>query len=213
MFVRYAQQAQKRIDTNKGEERMIKQLFIDTETTGVDRDLSGVWQIGGIIKVGKREEEFEINCDIFEEDEINPKAFETNDMTLEKIAKFQPPEKALEQLIGILDKYVDKYDKKDKFIVLGYGAEFDQQILRNWFYKLGDDYFGSWIWHPWIDIMVLAQYVLQGVRPNLENFKQRTVADYLQIRTDETKLHSALYDAQIARKIYNKLEMIQKESF
>lgn len=186
---------------------MLKQLFIDTETTGVNTNTCGVYQIGGIIKVGKREEEFEFNCDIFEENEIDPKAFETNKMTVETISEYPSPDIVFEQFTSLLEKYVDKYDKNDKFIVIGYGSEFDQQVLRNWFYRLGDDYFGSWFWHPWVCVMNLAQYVLQEERNMLTNFKQSAVAEYLRIRVSEDKLHTALYDAQLAKKIYEKLNM------
>lgn len=185
---------------------MVKRLFLDTETTGTNTDTVGMYQLGGIIEVGKREEEFEFNCDIFEEDAIDPKSFGTNGMTLEKISNSPSPEKVLEQFTGLLDKYVDRYDKQDKWIVIGYGVEFDQKILRNWFYKLGDDFFGSWFWHPWICVMNLAQYVLQEERSEIENFRQNTIAEYLHIRVDESKLHTALYDAKITRKIFNKLE-------
>ena len=186
--------------------KMIKQLFIDTETTGVNTDIVGMYQVGGIIRVGKREEEFEFNCDIFEEDEIDPKAFEKNGLTLKEIATFPTPQDTFEKFINLLDKYIDRYDKKDKFIVIGYGAEFDQRILSNWFYKLGDDYFRSWFWHPWIDVMNLAMYVVKDYRSDISSFKLKSIAEHFHIRTDDTKLHTALYDAQITRKIYNKLE-------
>jgi DNA polymerase-3 subunit epsilon len=184
---------------------MIKQMFIDTETTGVDTRTSGVYQIGGIIIAGKRGEEFEFNCDIFTEDEISPKAFEKTKITLKDISKYPPPDQIHQQFINIMDKYVDRYDKKDKFVVFAYGSEFDQRILSNWFYKLGDDYFRSWFWHPWICIMNLAMYALQGDRKELENFKLLTVAEYLHVRVKEDKLHTALYDAQLAKKVYHKL--------
>jgi len=184
----------------------LKQLFIDTETTGTYTETVGLYQFGGIIVAGKRGEEFEFNCDIFEEDDVDLKALETNGITLEEISQFPDPQQVFEQFISVLDKYVDRYNPMDKFVVYGYGAKFDQQMLRNWFYKLGDDYFGSWFWHPFVDIMNLAMYIKQGERRNLANFKMQTVADYLHIRTDKTRLHTALYDAQIAKKIYEKLD-------
>ncbi|MDD5053474.1 MAG: 3'-5' exonuclease [Sulfuricurvum sp.] len=184
---------------------MVKQLFIDTETTGVNVNAVGMYQLGGVIVAGRREEEFEFNCDIFEEDEVNTDAFENNGMSIEKISSFPSPEIVLGKFIDLMDKYVDRYDRRDKFVVIGYGSEFDQQILRNWFYKLDDDYFGSWFWHPWVCVMNLAMFACQVSRAEMQNFKLKTVAEHLEIPVVDEKLHTALYDAKLAREVYSKI--------
>jgi DNA polymerase-3 subunit epsilon len=184
---------------------MKKLLFIDTETTSSDRHKCGVWQIGGVVECGKRIEEFLFECDIYEGDEISPSAFEVNGMSEEKIAKLPDPDKTYEQFIQLLNKYVDKFDKKDKFTVVAYGAEFDEEVLRHWFEKNDDDYFGSWTWHPWLCMMQQSAFFYQNERQEIQNFKLVTVANYLGVKIQEDKFHNALYDAQIARKIYYKL--------
>lgn len=184
---------------------MIKRIFLDTETTDTNMATAGLWQIGAIIECGKRIEEVNLKFDIFEGDSVDPKALELNGITLDKIASFDDPAECHKKFLNILDKYVDKYDKKDKFQVFAYGAEFDSTILRNWFWKNEDDYFGSWFFHPWIDVMNMAATILQEKRKELQNFKLGTVAEYFEIKRDGS-FHDALFDAHVCRDLYNKLQ-------
>lgn len=104
----------------------------------------------------------------------------------------------------MLDKYVSKYDKKDKFFLAGYNnASFDNQFLRAWFLQNNDKYFGSYFWSNSIDIMVMATPYLAPKRAEMENFKQGAVAKTLGIQVDDSKLHDALYDIEICRAIYD----------
>lgn len=108
------------------------------------------------------------------------------------------------QFVDMLSKYVDRYNKQDKFFLAGYNnAHFDNQFLRSWFIQNGDKYFGSWFWSNSIDVMVLATPFLAEKRSQMENFKQGTVAKTLGIEVDDTKLHDALYDIQICKAIYD----------
>jgi DNA polymerase-3 subunit epsilon len=184
---------------------MLKLIFIDVETTGTDREKSGIWQIGGIIECGKRKEEFEFECDIFEQNTFDPKVTEVTGITLEKLNQMADPGKTYDKFIELLGGYVDKYDKKDKFQAVSYGGDFDQEMLRAWFLRNDDDYFGSWFWHPWICMMYAAAIELRKERAELKNFRLETVADYLGIKVDPTQTHNALYDAKLAREIYYKV--------
>src|SRR3712207_9107105 len=84
------------------------------------------------------------------------------------------------QFVAMLGKHVDKFNKKDKFFLVGYNnAAFDNQFLRGFFLQNGDNYFGSWFWANTIDVMVLATAYLAERRPEMENFKLSTVAKFL----------------------------------
>jgi len=185
---------------------MIKKIFLDTETTSPNRFRCGLWQIGGIIEVGKRQEEFCFECDIFSEDQIDDKAMQMNGLTLEILAQKPDPGEVIIKFQDLLGRYVDKFDKRDKLYFINYGAEFDSEVLRQWWAKNGDDYYGSWFWHPPIDIMVLAMQSLMcmgnGGRSDVKNFKLQTVLDYYGIGYDANILHTAVYDAQKARELY-----------
>lgn len=184
---------------------MIKNIFIDTETTGVDKEHCGVWQIGGTIECGKRKEEFLFECDIFEQDLFQAACTESTGITIEKLSKMADPGETFDKFVALLDKYVDRYDKQDKFQFIAYGADFDSAILRNWFEKNDNDFFGSYFWHPALCMMYLSAWYLREERTKLKNFRLETVATYWGVKIDITKTHNALYDALLAREIYYKL--------
>ena len=189
---------------------MLKQIFIDTETTGVNRETCGLYQIAGIIECGKRKEVFNFKFDIFEGCSVDESAFKTNGMSLEKIAQFADPTESYEKFIKLLDKYVDKYDKKDKFTFIAYGAEFDADVLRAWFQRNDDDYYGSWFFHPAVDVMNMAAYHYRFERNQFANFKLKTVAEYMKITkpifAEESDFHDALFDADITYQMFKQLE-------
>ena len=184
---------------------MIKQCFIDTETTGVDVGKSGIWQIAGIVRFDGKEHDFNFKCNIFKEDEITPEAMFMQGMTEQDLLKFPPPSTVHMELVEFLTRFVDKYNKRDKLFFIGYGAEFDYKMLRNWFENCGDAYFGSLFWTPWIDVMTLAgeDVMKRGDRAELPNFKLASVLKHYKIKTDESKLHDALYDAESTMLLYD----------
>jgi DNA polymerase III subunit epsilon len=103
----------------------------------------------------------------------------------------------------MMGNYVDRYDKKDKFYLVGYNnASFDNPFFRAFFAQCGDNYFGSWFWSCPIDVMVLAGQYLMGERVGMENFQQGTVAAHLGIQVDPERLHDAVYDVEVMREIY-----------
>lgn len=190
---------------------MLKELFLDTETTGLSRE-AGLYQIGGIIRYGNVYEEFELNCDIFEDDEISPEAMEMAKMSVEDLARFPDPVEAHTKLVEIFGRHVDKYDKQDKFFAIGYGIEFDVKVLRRWFEGMGDQYFGSWFWTPWICVMSLAAQKFKEVRHTMPNFKLKTVLGKAGIDFEDEKLHGALYDAKKAMELYDWLTAGKKSA-
>jgi DNA polymerase-3 subunit epsilon len=104
----------------------------------------------------------------------------------------------------MLGKYVDKFNKKDKFFLVGYNnAAFDNLFLRGFFLQNKNNYFGSWFWSSSLDVMVLATLFLAEKRADMENFKLSTVATTLGIKVEEEKLHDASYDIYLTKSIFN----------
>ena len=181
-----------------------KLFFFDVETTGLDYRKHGIHQLSGCIDVtGQKVEYFDFRMRPFETDEIEDKALEIAHVTREQIAEYPSPIEVKKQLQALMEKYVNKYDKTDKFHIVGYNnAFFDNSFLREYWNKTGDKYFGSMFHQNTIDAMVLASEALQDERINLENFKLATVAKYFGVNIDESKLHDARYDIYLTRKVY-----------
>lgn len=186
---------------------MEKLLFYDLETTGVKYWKNGIHQISGAVVIdGQIKEVFDFKVRPNDNALIEEEALKVGNVTKEQIMAYPTMKEVYSKIITMLSKYVDKFDKKDKFHLIGYNnASFDNQFFRAFFVQNNDVYFGSWFWSDSIDVMVMASYRLRNVRHELVDFKQSTVAKFLGIEIDESKLHDAKYDIEICIKIFNML--------
>jgi DNA polymerase-3 subunit epsilon len=184
---------------------MKKVAYIDVETTGVNFYSCGVVQIAMIIEIGGQlKEALNLRCRPFPNDVIMPSALEVLGKTEEELQAEQDPVNAHRALLDIMDKYVDRYDREDKFWFIGYNSYFDDQFLRKWFRQCGDPYYGSWFFWPALDVAQIAAQYLYLDRPTMPNFKLGTVAKQLGIQVKEEDLHDAMIDVQVTRDIYYK---------
>ena len=185
---------------------IIKKAFLDTETSGLNPKLSAILEIGCILEVnGKIVEEFVIECSPFKDDIIDDKALEVNKIKKEDLYNRMPPRKAHQEFIQKLGCHINRFAKTDKFFFIGYNSTFDYQFLRAFFTKNDDKFFGSYFFYPSIDVAVLAAMHLMNDRYKMTNFKQTTVCTEMGIEVDMEAAHSALYDANLVKSLYNKL--------
>lgn len=194
------------------EKKMIKIIFIDTETGGVNAEKSALIQLSGIIEVdGTEKEKFNFYIKPFENSEVNEKALEVQGRTLEELGteKYIDESIIYKKFLEILDKYIDKYDKNDKFIVAGYNVKFDIDILKALFERNNNkflfSYFNSSMLDPLYSVRLLQ---VAGMLPVLENNKLETWCKYFNI---ELKAHDSLQDITATKKLIEKLiELIKK---
>ena len=204
---------------------MNKRIYIDVETTGLNPKINSIWQLAGAIELdGTIVERFhfrmrpilgkEITLGAFESkgyrhpllDEIEEyDAIKEDEYKLHAITQyintFMYPVAAHAGLLQILEKYISKYDKNDKAHFTAYNARFDADFIRQWFYDLNDKYYGSWFFSTPLDVLQFAAWYFEPQRAQLPNMKQGTVAKMLGILVDETRLHDAIYDVEIAQEI------------
>jgi len=182
----------------------MKFLFFDLETTGLSCNENGIHQISGCVEVdGEVKENFNYSVAPNPTLKISDEALAISNKTREEVQAYPPMNQVYKQFIDLLGKYVDKYDKKDKFFLIGYNnSSFDNQFLRNWFIQNNDKYFGSWFWPNTLDVYVLATQKLLHERNDMQDFKLKTVCKKLGIEVDELKLHDANYDIELTRKLY-----------
>lgn len=186
----------------------MEKLFVfDIETTGVKHWRNGVHQISGMIVIdGDVKESFDFRVQPNPKCTIEEDALEISGVTKEQILQYPEMKSVYSEIISILEKYVDKYNRMDKFHLVGYNnAAFDNNFLRGFFVQNRDNYFGSWFYADCLDVYVLASMHLISEREKLINFQQSTVARYLGIPVDESKLHDAKYDISICYEIFKKI--------
>jgi DNA polymerase III subunit epsilon len=186
---------------------MEKLFFYDLETTGVQYWRNGIHQIAGAIVIdGELKERFDFKVCPHPKAIIEAAALEVGHVTEEQILSYPKMDLVYKQLIAILSKYVNKFDKADKFHLVGYNINgFDNPFFRAFFVQNEDKYFGSWFWADSIDCYVLASHHFRKERSKFLDFKQQSVAKYLGISVDEAKLHDAEYDIELCMEIYKRL--------
>lgn len=184
---------------------MSKLFFYDLETTGTNPGRHGIHQISGEIVIdGKSVETFDFKVQPNPKAQIEDAALAVGGVTREQIMAYPPMGQVYTQLVTMLAKYVNKYDKTDKFHLVGYNNRgFDDNFFRGFFLQNGDNYFGSWFWADSIDVLVLASTFLADRRAELPNFKLATVADFLGIDTTAGKLHDASFDIYVTKAVFD----------
>lgn len=155
---------------------------------------------------GETKERFNYNVQPNPGCEIEEDALRVGNVTREQIMAYPPMQTVYADFVGMLSKYVDKYDRKDKFFLVGYNnASFDNYFLKAFFVQNGDQFFYSWFWINSIDVMVLATYYLMEERHSMPDFRLETVARHLGIEPDRDKLHDAAYDIWLTKEVYRKV--------
>lgn len=186
---------------------MIKTLYFDVETTGLDPVKNGVIQLACIVDIGgeiKAEKEWFVRP--FLNDIIDEKALEVNGLPLEKIKGFTDPKAVFRQFRQFLRRYISPYDSKDKFWPAGYNCTFDLNFMAEWFKKNGDKYFGSWQnWNAIDPLPIVRRLAWSGMIPMLENFKLGTVCRYFGIPLGDDA-HDAMADIRATRELTIKLK-------
>lgn len=184
----------------------MKYIFCDLETSGLDPSKHAVLQIAGLIDIdGEIVDEFNLHIQPFEGQTLSKESLEVNNFTFDGLRTFKKPMDAYNSLMNKFNKHVDRFNKNDKFFLVGYNSNFDDTFLRQFFKNCGDDFYGSFIWWPTIDVAAFAAEFLKEERHKFPNFKLTTVAKAFGIEVDEKEAHDALYDSHLARKIYRKM--------
>lgn len=185
---------------------MNKIIFIDTETGGVNPEKAALIQLSGIIRIDKKDvEKFNFYIKPFENSEVTEKALEVQGRTLEELKtdKYVEEKEVYKQFINILDKYIDKYDRTDKFIVAGYNVRFDVDILKAFFQRRGNNFLFSYLDSSMLDPLYSIRLLqIAEILPILENNKLETWCEYFEI---ELKAHDSLEDIEATKKLIGKL--------
>ena len=193
----------------------MKRVFVDTETTGLDKKIHGVIQIAALVEInGKVVEKFEGKCAPLEDDKVDLGAIKVAGYQTEEEVRSLPPSTQLySDFVNLLARYVDRFDKYDKFHWYGYNANFDFEFVWSWFFKHGDNTFRAFVWTPPICILNLAGFVLETERPRLSSYTQMSIARHLQIGVEGDRIHDALYDIEVSRNILLELERRLKNKY
>jgi len=191
-----------------------KILWFDVETTGLDAARNDIIQLAYIIEInGDIFEKGNIFMQPFEYGTISREALEVTSLTIEKIKTFKAPAVAYEEFVKVLEKYINRFDKDDKFYIGGFNVNFDYNFLNEWFKKNGADKFafGSFFNHKLIDPLQFYRILdfINIINSPIKNNKLETLSNKYGI---DINAHDALSDITATRNLFNKLkdEIIKK---
>ena len=173
---------------------MRKILYIDSETGGTNPEKSALIQLSGIIEIdGIEKEKFNFYIKPFENSEVNEEALQVQNRTFEELKE---------------DKYVNKYDKSDKFLVSGFNVNFDVNMLKAFFVRNHNPFLFSYIESPTfaLDPMLIITFLqMANIIPKLENNKLGTLCKYFNI---DFQAHDSLEDIVATKKLIKKIVSI-----
>lgn len=193
----------------------MKFVFIDTETTGFDPKKNSLVQIGLIVDIDGKVAHHEIfNIKPWEGCEWSQEAIDKTGITPEIAADFEDSNLAFDRFVGILNKFIDRWNKEDKAFFAGYNARFDEDFIRDWFIRnakterdasFGNGY-GCYFWAPCMDVMQFALFRTLQSRSQFENFQLGTVCQAVGIDFNAEEAHNALYDIKKTRELLYRLK-------
>lgn len=186
----------------------MKLLYLDTETSSLDPKLGCLLQISGIIEIdGKVSQEFDLRLRPHPLAVISPEALKINKLDPERLHdpdRLEPID-AYKKLKSIFLTYIDKYDKTDKFHLVGQNVHFDYGFLLELWMRQGDNYLGSFVYYHKIDLIALtASLRLAGKLPKderLPSMKLEALCSYFQM---SPQTHDSMSDIRQTREIFGR---------
>ena len=187
----------------------MKICYIDVETTGLDAVKQDIIQLAGIVEIdGEVDCTFEFTMQPHSYANIQQQAMDVHGYTVSDLEKFDNPLKVKAQLEGLFSKYINKFDKTDKFIFAGYNSPFDYRFMREWWKKCGDNFFGSYFEYKQMDVYPMFQMYVMAAQIDLPNQKLETAAEHFGLSFGETGAHDAMADIRVTRELALKLQEI-----
>jgi DNA polymerase-3 subunit epsilon len=189
---------------------MGKLIFIDTETTGVDRQKHEIMQLAAIVTDETGDtilNELNINIRPENVEDIDHDALAVCNKTLDDVLSNEySREEGHQRFCEFLSNHINKYDPSDKAQFVAYNSTFDEDFVRKLFLQCNDNFYGSWFWNPSLCAMKEFAFLIRDNRHKLENMKLGTVCRFLDIDfNDDDGAHDALYDVKKTIELFKKL--------
>jgi len=190
----------------------MKKIFIDTETTGLNYRKHDILQLSMLIEIdGDITKEFNEYSQPFHYDTIEEKSLKKNNLSIEQIKTFQTPKEMFDKFASTMkNSGIDRYNKDDKAVLIGYNIDFDFEFLRRFLYlndymfvsKEGkkrdviDCYVNK---YAIIDVLPLIRWAKHTGNIDVPNCKLETITKYFNI---EHNPHNSLSDIKATRELY-----------
>lgn len=186
---------------------MLRFLWVDCETTGLDPVKNDIIQLSGILEIpGGYAEEFDFKIAPINWGDITKEALDCNGMTLVQLKTYSPASKIHLQFKKMLFNWVNPFDPKDKLILCGQNVLFDNNFIDQFCRKQGDKFWMSCVTSGTFDLRTLS--VAYEIFLNKKIFKSYSLSNICKVLNVELiNAHNALSDIKATRecclKIWN----------
>lgn len=181
---------------------MIKRLWIDFETGGLDPAVNGLTQLAFLIEdtEGNVIEKGAYDIKPFEGSVVEPKALQVTGKTFDEVMSFEDEEAILEDFLGILRKHINVLSRDENFTIAGYNVQFDIKFLEAWMSRHHKKFFSYFNYHS-VDPLAILRILRFEEETNLESLKLAVA--YKAIFDEEFDAHDALEDIVATQRIYH----------
>jgi DNA polymerase-3 subunit epsilon len=178
--------------------------WIDLETSGIDSNKCCILQLAALMDIGGTiADSLVLQMKPEAGDLIEDQALIVTGQTREQIDTYPSQREGYNNLIGFLDRFVDKYNRNDKLVFAAYNASFDDSFLRQLFTRNHNKFFGSYFWWPKLDVATLvALHISLMDLSGIKDFKLSTVCERFGVPIEA---HDALADITATRYLGIKL--------
>lgn len=187
-----------------------KRIYFDTETTGFDAIKNDIIEFAAIFEInGTIRSKIDIYLQPLNYKDISKEALDIQKVTIQDLKKYTPTKDGFNAIIAEFDKYVDKYNKMDKFIVCGHNVSFDLRFLTQLAEKMNFKYLNSYLHtnpDKFIDLLDKTKKLKSKI--GLKNCKLLTIYEHL--FNEQFVAHNALNDIEATYKCLKVIEKLEK---
>lgn len=124
----------------------MKTIYLDTETTGTDPKSCAIIQIAALIEIdGEEKDQWTATMRPHQGAFIDQNALRVNGYKQEEIGHFASPIEVYQKFVALMAKHVDRYDKQDKFQVVGYNVRFDLDMIDAMARRCGEPFLWAYL--------------------------------------------------------------------
>ena len=179
----------------------MRKLFLDVETTGLDKDKNGIIQLACLVEntKGKIIGTFVANIKPFKGCVYAEDAENVHGKSEDTISTYEDESDVLFRFIEWLKKYKVG---TEQFSITGYNSRFDQDFIAAWFKRNRQVY---WNYFNYYDIDVFALVKILGLSGMYENKSSKKLVALCNLFDIKLDAHDALNDIKATRKLYKKI--------
>lgn len=189
----------------------MKQIFIDTETTGLDPKKHAIWQVGAIFAIdGLLVDQIELTFQPNQYKEKSPGAMKMIQPEIKHLMdknRLEPNQTAFQAFINWLNVCLTTDPIHEQLWFLAYNSKFDWDFISEWFKEQNNSSFKNYFYIPHICIQQMAVMHLSYKRCEMRSVSLSPIATKFNLVVESCLHHTALYDAHLAMQIFNKITM------